>query len=268
MDIDDLNLPSNSHTLIERSQIPSAVDEDEFPVAGQGLRFSNKTAAHPAPQAVPQAPPQARDLPPGFPPGALQPQLNQRSQPDRSFSKTWHCLYPIYFDKNRTRQEGRKVGKDMSVENPLAHTIAQAAANLGLKVAFEPDKTHPKDWANPGRVRVLLKEQRAVNNKAHLFIKVGEYLKGHPTTQNMAAQLDIIGLGKPKEPPAPPAVPRGWKLNTILPLHSPAMSGGGVSENFLKDMMAEMGGGEPAGSGPSKQVEPSKRQKKAKVIRA
>jgi len=46
----------------------------------------------------------------------------------------------------------------------------------------------------------------------------------------------------------PPAAPRGWKMNAILPLHSPAMSGGGVSENFLKDMMAEMQGGGPAGA--------------------
>jgi len=29
---------------------------------------------------------------------------------------------------------------------------------LGLKTVFEPAKTHPKDWSNPGRVRVLVKE--------------------------------------------------------------------------------------------------------------
>jgi signal recognition particle subunit SRP19 len=51
----------------------------------------------------------------------------------------------------------------------------------------------------------------------------------------------------PDKPIEPPAAPRGWKLNAILPLHSPAVSGGGVSENFLKDMMAEMQGG-PAGA--------------------
>lgn len=63
----------------------------------------------------------------------------------------------------------------------------------------------------------------------------------------------------------PPAIPRGSKIGTILPLHSPALSGGGVSENFLKDvrhnlfvvtactltrdlqMMAEMGGQLPPG---------------------
>ncbi len=31
-------------------------------------------------------------------------------------------------------------------------------------------------------------------------------------------------------------------MGSILPLHSPAVSGGGVSENMLKEMMAEMQG--------------------------
>lgn len=56
----------------------------------------------------------------------------------------------------------------------------------------------------------------------------------------------------PEKELSPPAVPRGWKLNTILPLHSPALSGGGVSENILKDMMNEMqaqGGGMVDGTG-------------------
>ena len=51
----------------------------------------------------------------------------------------------------------------------------------------------------------------------------------------------------PDEKPPPPAVPRGFHIGTILPLHSPALSGGGVSDNFLKDMMAEMGGQLPPG---------------------
>lgn len=42
-------------------------------------------------------------------------------------------------------------------------------------------------------------------------------------------------------------------MNKLLPYYSPGLSGGGVSENFLKDMMAEMqagGGGLPgAGAG-------------------
>ena len=54
------------------------------------------------------------------------------------------------------------------------------------------------------------------------------------------------------EPPGPPAVPRGWKMNTILPLHSAALGGGGVSENLFKDMMAEMQGEQPGSTGKSK----------------
>ncbi len=50
-------------------------------------------------------------------------------------------------------------------------------------------------------------------------------------------------------PPPPPSVPKGWKLNTILPLHSPALSGGGISENIFKDMMQEMQGAGGAGGG-------------------
>lgn len=36
-------------------------------------------------------------------------------------------------------------------------------------------------------------------------------------------------------------------MSSILPYYSPAMSGGGVSDNFFKDMMAEMGGQLPPG---------------------
>ena len=65
--------------------------------------------------------------------------------------------------------------------------------------------------------------------------------------------MRVQGLPSPApgEKLVKPAVPRGWKVNEILPLHSPAVSGGGVSENFFKDMMAEMqgaGGGEGGGA--------------------
>lgn len=52
-----------------------------------------------------------------------------------------------------------------------------------------------------------------------------------------------------KLPPAPPA-PRGWKIGTILPIHSPAVSGGGVSDNPFKEAMAEMQQAGMGGDGP------------------
>ena len=78
---------------------------------------------------------------------------------DQELSRNWQCLYPVYFDARRSRAEGRRVGKRQSVQNPLAREIVDAVQILGLKVLFEPGKTHPKDWSNPGRVRVAVKDQ-------------------------------------------------------------------------------------------------------------
>jgi signal recognition particle subunit SRP19 len=78
---------------------------------------------------------------------------------DANAAKRWVCLYPVYFDISRTRQQGRRVGRELAVENPLARTIADAVAQIGLRVYFDPGKTHPKDWANSGRVKVELRDE-------------------------------------------------------------------------------------------------------------
>ncbi len=77
----------------------------------------------------------------------------------------FQCLYPVYFDANRSRAEGRRVGREHAVQNPLARDLVDAVQTLGLRALFEPGKVHPKDWSNPGRVRVLIKENgRLVNH--------------------------------------------------------------------------------------------------------
>ena len=76
----------------------------------------------------------------------------------------------------------------------------------------------------------------------HLYNLISDHLLAHPTTASSPMRLRIAGMPPSKEPPPAPAVPRGWKMGDILPLHSPALSGGGVSENILRDMMAEMQG--------------------------
>jgi signal recognition particle subunit SRP19 len=80
----------------------------------------------------------------------------QTTQDDSKY-KDFQCLYPVYFDKNRSRAQGRRVGKENAVENPLAREIVAACGRLRLETLFEPAKLHPKDWSNPGRVKVKLK---------------------------------------------------------------------------------------------------------------
>lgn len=187
----------------------------------------------------------------------------------------FQCLYPVYFDAGRTRAEGRRVSRALAVSNPLAREIVNACRDLRLQTLFEPEKTHPKDWANPGRVKVHLKEPSGggqakagggaaasasasgIKNKHQLYILIAQHLRNNPTTEKASAALwDRIPGGPPPPDRAGPgaayprpAVPRGWKMGELLPYYSPAMTGGGVSENLFKDMMKEMQGGGGAGAG-------------------
>ena len=205
----------------------------------------------------------------------------------------YRCIYPVYFDSTRSRAEGRRVGRDLAVSNPLAAEIAAACQRLGLNPVLEATKIHPKDWANPGRVRVLLKEGDVedaggkgkggkagnpgpgagrIKNKHHLYNLISQHLRENPTTEKSQAlwmRLPGAPLPDADKPYPRPAPPRGWKMGELLPYYSPAMTGGGVSENFFKDMMKEMqGGGDMAsmlaGAGGGTGEEKKKKDKKGK----
>ncbi|KAI1632314.1 signal recognition particle, SRP19 subunit [Biscogniauxia mediterranea] len=188
--------------------------------------------------------------------------------------KDYQMLYPVYFDARRTRSGGRRVASSLAVANPLARTIASACAALRLSPVLEAHRTHPRDWANPGRVRVRLgpsstssSSSSSIKNKHHLYVLVARYLREHPTTEDSDALrrgvrefgvglgLDDGGNEKGEKDKWPrPAVPRGWekKMGDLLPAYSAAMTGGGVSENAFKEMMKEMqgaGAGGPGGGG-------------------
>jgi signal recognition particle subunit SRP19 len=101
--------------------------------------------------------------------GGGMPQVDQKERmrlerEQQEKSKSYQCIYPIYFDASRSREEGRRVKKEDAVRNPLARDIVDALqhiagqVNVALQIVFEPSKCHPKDWANPGRVRVLVKK--------------------------------------------------------------------------------------------------------------
>lgn len=108
------------------------------------------------PQLQPQSPFAGANNPNAAAQRAAQAEMQEKS-------KNWQCIYPVYFDASRTRAEGRRVSKELAVPSPLAREMVDAVAALGLtQVVFEPGKTHPKDWSNPGRVRVLIKKEGGV----------------------------------------------------------------------------------------------------------
>lgn len=185
----------------------------------------------------------------------------------RAELKPYTTLYPIYFSSARTRHNGRRVSSKLAIENPLAFNVLKAVREVvgpTTRVAFEPDKTHPKDWSNPGRVKVQLFDAESheplhptITNKQHLYNLVAKELKQSPTQPEDPLELRIQGLPVPENfLESKVAVPRGWRMGNILPVHSAAVSGGGVSDNFFKEAMEEMkqmqaqGGGQlPSGPG-------------------
>lgn len=178
----------------------------------------------------------------------------------RAELKPYTTLYPIYFSSSRTRHAGRRVSSKLAVENPLAFNVLKAvreAVGPNLQVAFEPDKTHPADWSNPGRVKVQLFDpdthaplHPTIKNKQYLYNLVAKELQKRPTAPEDPLELKISGLPIPENfMDTKIAVPRGWKMGNILPIHSAAVSGGGVSDNFFKEAMEEMKQMQAAGGG-------------------
>lgn len=106
--------------------------------------------------------PQAATRDPGFVSVASGPGGNIRQMSPDQY-KDWVCVYPCYIDADKSVQEGRKIGKEKSVQKPHAYHMAIACQKLGFSVVYE-GKRHPRDWANVGRVRVQMK------NQANFFI--------------------------------------------------------------------------------------------------
>ena len=73
--------------------------------------------------------------------------------------KKYVKVYPIYIDKGLKYVEGRKMNKELCVENPKSKDIYRVCNELlGLKCKLET-KSHPKDWQKRGRVIVEIKDK-------------------------------------------------------------------------------------------------------------
>lgn len=77
----------------------------------------------------------------------------------------WTCIYPIYIDAKQPYGTGtRRLPREKSVWWPLSKDIAEAASRLQLSALHEVHKRHPRDWDNPGRVRVQWKKDGRLLN--------------------------------------------------------------------------------------------------------
>jgi len=90
---------------------------------------------------------------------------NNRTVTDITPYKSWTCVYPIYIDAKRAYGTGeRRIAREKSIWWPLSKDIADATNRLGLGTLHEVNKCHPRDWDNPGRIRVQWKRDGKLIN--------------------------------------------------------------------------------------------------------
>mgnify|MGYP001766107496 CR=1 FL=1 len=70
-------------------------------------------------------------------------------------------IWPIYFDCNKTRQEGRRVPKNQAVIAPKISEIKEAADKLGLENEINIEAHFPRiPWVKSGMLLVEKKEPK------------------------------------------------------------------------------------------------------------
>jgi signal recognition particle subunit SRP19 len=70
-------------------------------------------------------------------------------------------LWPEYFDKNLTKNQGRRIPLKLATGSPTVEDIAKAAKRLKLLPKIESNKAYPNQWwRKSGRVLVKGKAKK------------------------------------------------------------------------------------------------------------
>ena len=82
-------------------------------------------------------------------------------------------IWPEYFDKTRTRAEGRRLPIELCVNEPSLDIIAKGAMILDLEYKIFEDMAYPANWAaKSGCVRI----ERGKMPKTALLNEIGKIL--------------------------------------------------------------------------------------------
>jgi len=81
-------------------------------------------------------------------------------------------IWPIYFDQNKTRSEGRKIPKNLASSSPRLEEIQKAAQKLGYAPEIIPELAYPAtSWQKTGMV--VLKKK---GSKLQIMRKIAKEL--------------------------------------------------------------------------------------------
>ena len=84
-------------------------------------------------------------------------------------------IWPIYFDTNKSRSEGRRVSKNIAVQSPKILEIKEAADKLGLQNEMNVEAHFPKaPWSKSGMLLVEKNEakEKIIQKLATQLVKI------------------------------------------------------------------------------------------------
>ncbi|ORY24013.1 hypothetical protein BCR39DRAFT_548166 [Naematelia encephala] len=196
---------------------------------------------------------------------------------DPSVYKAWYSVYPLYFDAKVSIGDGRRIPRKLASWWPQATQISHACRSLGLPSVLEPDKIHPADWENPGRLKVQISvngrfHNPIIKNRTQLYIHLAEQIRqanpsisfaSHPPNKSKSRSSTDSSKSKsnPKskskstsksskpsstkiippvlQPSHPPRAPVLPKVDERYPLHSPVIPTGVALSSIKRDLEQE-----------------------------
>ena len=89
-------------------------------------------------------------------------------------NKGYYIIWPVYFDSTRTRNEGRRVNKNVAVKNPKITDLVQAAESMGYEIKINPKVLYPRFWHLGNNGNLLIKIE---GSKTDVIKKIAGKLK-------------------------------------------------------------------------------------------
>ncbi len=89
-----------------------------------------------------------------------------------------YIIWSSYINKNKSRKLGRKVPKDIAINNPKLSKILGVIRKLGYEAELIKNKKYPKEWWDVnagGYIKVKVNENDKIS-KLELLKKICSYL--------------------------------------------------------------------------------------------
>ncbi len=112
--------------------------------------------------------------------------------------RKFQVIYPEYFDKNRSRRDGRRVNKSLAMENIALARFSKACQSLGLEIQVEKEKSYPGNWVqHNGRILIAIdknnklpKEKllKDIAKKAKRFVPKKKIIPDHKSEEGTKRQ--------------------------------------------------------------------------------